>query len=526
MTTTAGLALGITAPSFVYGVGENGQGTNGHDTNGQADKVQTGTTGHFTFDNVRKMAERLAGEPYKPDDLVLPEPLQNLDVPTYQQITYRDDAALWRDDDSRFRIVFRHLGSYYHKPIKVNVIEADGFSPEGFSEVGFHKDLFHYGIDGLADQLPAELGFAGLTLHYAEDGPTHFPEIGTFHGASYFRLLGRDQQYGISARGLAIDTALPRGEEFPMFREFWLEKPGPGADEIKILALLDSPSITGAYEFIIHPSAVTLADVRSTLFPRQNVQKLGIAPLTSMFMFGENRGRQFDDFRPELHDSDGLLINNGSGEWLWRPLANHSSLQVSAFLDENPRGFGLFQRDLNFEHYQDLDERYHKRPSIWVEPTSPWGPGHIELIEIPSDHPDNDNVVAFWVPEAPVEPGQQIDLSYRLHAQLDQPRRPPLGRVEATRIGPAGEGSGRRFVVDFVGGRLDELAPDAKLDAMVKTHQGELGPVTLRHNRELGGWRLAFDLQPNGEKLCEMRAILSLNNEDVSEIWTYRWTPA
>jgi len=510
MTTTASLALGAVAPSVVQGAGENEHATNGH----------LPTDESFGFDKVRKMAEQLATDAYQPAELVLPETLRTLDPPSYLQITYREEAALWRDDDSRFRIVFRHLGSYYQKPIKVNVIGQD--SP---SEVTFDKNLFNYGIDGLAEDLPTDLGFAGLTLHYAEDDPTHFPEIGTFHGASYFRLLGRDQQYGISARGLAIDTALPKGEEFPMFREFWLEKPTPGADEIKILALLDSPSITGAYEFIIHPSAVTVADVRSSLFPRRGIEKLGIAPLTSMFMFGENRGRQFDDFRPELHDSDGLLINNGTGEWLWRPLANHNSLQVSAFLDENPRGFGLFQRDLDFEHYQDLDDRYHKRPSIWVEPTSPWGPGHVELIEIPSDHKDNDNVVAFWVPEAPVEAGRQIDMSYRLHTQLDQPRRPPLGRVEATRIGPAKIGGGRHFVVDFKGGRLDELAPDTELKAKVKSHQGELGPVKLRHNRELGGWRLAFDLSPNGEPLCEMRATLSLNDEDVTEIWTYRWTP-
>ncbi len=516
MTTTAGFALGVVAPFAAHGASDSEPTVNGHATNGHAS-----TASVLRFDDIRDMARQLAEQPYQPSDLVIPDQLRSLDVPTYQQITYRDDATLWRDDDSRFRILFRHLGSFYQKPIKVNVIE-----PGGMSEVAFSKDVFDYGVEGLAEALPAELGYAGLTLHYAEHGPSHFPEIGTFHGASYFRLLGRDQQYGLSARGLAIDTALPKGEEFPMFKEFWLEKPGPGADEIKILALLDSPSISGAYEFIIHPSVVTVADVRASLFPRRRIEKLGIAPLTSMFMFGENRGRQFDDYRPELHDSDGLLINNGTGEWLWRPLANHSKLQVSAFLDENPRGFGLMQRDLNFESYQDLDEHYQRRPSAWVEPTSPWGPGHVELIEIPSDHPDNDNVVAFWVPEAPVEAGRTIDLSYRLHFQLDQPRRPPLGRVEATHIGPTKTGGGRRFVVDFVGGRLDELAPDADVKATVKAHQGELGPISLRHNRELGGWRLAFDLHPNGEPLCEMRALLSVNDQDVTEIWTYRWTPS
>jgi glucans biosynthesis protein len=508
ITTSAGAALAVASPTIAWA---DDKGVNGSGVNGNAS---------FGFEKVRSIAEQLAAEPYSADDTALPEKLRTLDVPTYQQIRYRDEEAVWRGDDSRFRVVFRHLGSYYQKPIKVNVVEHGHVS-----EVAYRQDLFSYGVDGFASDLPPDLGFAGLTLHYAADGPEHFPEVATFHGASYFRLLGRDQQYGLSARGLAIDTALPKGEEFPMFREFWLEKPEPGADEIRIFALLDSPSITGAYQFVLHPSVVTVADVQSALFPRRPVEKLGIAPLTSMFMFGENRGRQFDDFRPELHDSDGLLINNGSGEWLWRPLANHSTLQVSAFIDENPRGFGLFQRDLNFEHYQDLDERYHRRPSTWVEPTSPWGPGHVELIEIPSDHPDNDNVVAFWVPDAPVEAGRSIDLSYRLHSQLDQPRRPPLGRVEATRIGPATNQNGRRFVVDFKGGRLDEIAPDANVTAVVKAHQGELGPVELRHDRELDGWRLAFDLSPNGEPLCEMRATLTLNEEDVTEIWTYRWTP-
>ncbi|MGI9433933.1 MAG: glucan biosynthesis protein [Geminicoccaceae bacterium] len=512
MTISAGAAASSLGLSAALGDDSAVNGTANGVVNGRA---------VFGFEQVRGLAEDLAASPYRSTELVLPEKLRSLDVATYQQIKYRDDQALWRDDDSRFRVVFRHLGSYYHEPIKINVIDH-----ERVSEVSYRQDLFDYGANGFSNDLPPDLGFAGLTLHYAEDGPVHFPEIATFHGASYFRLLGRDQQYGLSARGLAIDTALPRGEEFPTFREFWLEKPTPGADEIRIFALLDSPSITGAYEFILHPSVVTVAEVKSVLFPRRAIEKLGVAPLTSMFMFGENRGRQFDDFRPELHDSDGLLINNGRGEWIWRPLSNHSTLQISAFLDENPRGFGLFQRDLNFEHYQDLDDRYHRRPSTWVEPTSPWGPGHVELIEIPSDHPDNDNVVAFWVPDAPSEPGRPVELSYRLHSQLDQPRRPSLGRVEATRIGPAKDNAGRRFVIDFKGGRLDEVAPDATLNAVVKTHQGELGPVELRHNREVGGWRLAFDLLPNGEPLCEMRAILELNEEHVTEIWTYRWTPS
>ena len=510
LTTSAGVALGALTPAEVWAEGQGEQGA-GH-ANGSA---------VFGFEQVRAKAEELAAAPYHAGDFVLPDELRSLDPPTYAQISYRNEEALWRDGPSRFHAVFHHLGSYYTRPIKINVVDHGHVV-----EVPYRQDLFDYAASGVGNGLPPDLGFAGLTLHHGDDGHSHFPALATFHGATYFRLLGRDQQYGISARGLAVDTALSQGEEFPFFREFWLDKPGSGADEIKIFALLDSPSITGAYEFILHPGVVAVARVRAVLYPRRAFDKLGLAPLTSMFMFGENRGRQFDDFRPELHDSDGLLINNGRGEWLWRPLSNHRTLQISAFLDESPRGFGLFQRDLNFEHYQDLDDRYQKRPSYWVEPTSPWGPGHVELIEIPSDDKNNDNVVAFWVPEAPVEVGRPIELSYRLHAQLDQPRRPPLGRVEATRIGRAAEGEGRRFIVDFKGGRLDELAPDAAIEPVIKAHQGELGPFELSHDKELGGWRLAFDLYPNGEPLCEMRAVLNLNEEKVSEIWTYRWTPS
>jgi glucans biosynthesis protein len=476
----------------------------------------------FGFDELQAKAEELARSPFNGGSFSLPPVLADLNVPTYQEIRYRNEAALWRDDPSRFRVVFRHLGSFYRRPITVHVVDGGTVT-----EVAYRGDLFDYGSNDFAGDLPSDLGFAGLTIHHAESGPDHYPEIATFHGASYFRLLGHGQQYGISARGLAIDTGLDKGEEFPFFKEFWLERPRADAASIRIFALLDSPSITGAYRFDIHPGVVLTTEVQAVLFPRQPVAKLGFAPLTSMFMFGENRGRQFDDYRPEVHDSDGLLIHNGRDEWLWRPLANHSDLQISAFVDDDPKGFGLFQRDRDFENYQDLDDRYQDRPSIWVEPTSAWGPGHVELLEIPSDHPDNDNVVAFWVADAPVEAGRPIAFSYRLHAQLDQPRRPPLGRVEATRIGPArGDDGrfGRRFVVDFAGGRLNEVAPDAPVTATVKAHQGELGPFTLRANPVNGGWRLAFDLYPNGEPLCEMRASLHVNDEQISEIWTYRWT--
>lgn len=477
-------------------------------------------TADFGFAQVRELAERLAQTDYAEVDAALPAALLDLDREAYQQIRFRQEHALWSEDNVPFRVVFRHLGSFYRRSVKVNVIDQGQAAP-----VAYRSDWFDFGVDGFVDQLPEDLGFAGLTLHHRYDDPAKFPEFATFHGASYFRVIGKDQQYGLSARGLALDTGLPSGEEFPFFREIWLQRPEPGAGAITIHALLDSPSVTGAYRFVMRPGIVATVEVQAALFVRRAIAKLGIAPLTSMFLYGENRGRRFDDFRPEVHDSDGLLIHNGRGEWLWRPLANHRALQISAFLDEQPRGFGLFQRDLGFQNYQDLGARFHLRPSMWVEPIGEWGPGAVELIEIPSDHEDNDNIVAFWVPETPVEAGQQLDFAYRIHTQLDQPRRPPLGRVEATRIGPGQNNAARRFFVDFSGGSLDQLGPGAPLEPQIKAHQGEFGAVDLRRNPEIDGWRLSFDLDPKGRDLCEMRAFLQLQDERVTEIWTYRWTP-
>jgi glucans biosynthesis protein len=474
--------------------------------------------GAFDFATVRAAAEELAAQPYRALDFVLPEPLAGLSPAKYAQIRYRPEQALWRDGDIPFRITFFHLGAIYRQPVAIHVVDQGRVEP-----VRYVPEMFEFGVNGLADALSAELGFAGLSLHHGGEADGLF-DFARFHGASYFRIRGREQAYGLAARGLAVDTALPGGEEFPFFRAFWIERPAPDADQITVYALLDSPSVSGAYQFGLRPGVVTSADVRAVVFPRRGITKLGIAPLTSMFLFGENRGRTFDDFRPEVHNSDGLLIHNGRSEWLWRPLANHRTLQVSAFLDDNPRGFGLIQRDRNFAGYQDLQAEFQLRPSYWVEPLGDWGPGAVELVEIPSDHESNDNIVAFWVSEAPAESGRPIEIAYRLHAEFDQPRRPPLGRVEATRIGPGRDGGARRFTLDFAGGPLDELGSDAPLEVIAEAYRGALGSPALVRHPQIGGWRVWFDLNPGGEELCELRCLLKLRGEQVTETWIYRWT--
>ena len=219
----------------------------------------------------------------------------------------------------------------------------------------------------------------------------------TFLGASYFRGLAKGQKYGLSARGLAINTAEMIGEEFPIFKEFWLQKPKTKDKVITLYALLDSKSVSGAYRFEIIPGANTIMNIEAHLFPRENIQKIGIAPLTSMFLFGENNKNDFDDFRLEVHDSDGLLVHNGHGEWLWRPLDNSKKLRISSFVDNGVKGFGLLQRDRDLSNYQDFEANYQSRPSAWVEPLENWNDGYVQLVEIPSRQEIHDNIVAYWV---------------------------------------------------------------------------------------------------------------------------------
>ena len=293
--------------------------------------------------------------------------------------------------------------------------------------VPYQPGMFDYGANNFGDKLPDDLGFAGFRIHYPLNRPDYFDELAVYLGASYFRILGRNQIYGASARGLAVDTAATSGEDFPRFREFWIEEPGADATRLTIYALLDSRSATGAYRFVLTPGTDTQAEVTASVYPRRDIGKLGMAPLTSMFFFGENRGRGFDDFRPEVHDSDGLQMETGQGEWIWRPLLNPKDLRVSSFTDENPRRFGLIQRDRDFLHYQDLESSYHRRPSYWVEPVGDWGKGRVELVEIPTDEEINDNIVAYWVPERAVRGGEGLDFSYRLRSVLDSPETSAAG---------------------------------------------------------------------------------------------------
>ncbi len=473
-------------------------------------------------------ARGLAAAPYRPVPETLPPILAELGYDQYFDIRYRPDRALWHGTGLAFQAQFFHMGFLYRQPVTVHEVVEGMARPLRYS-----SDLFAFGrlFDGPPD-LPIDLGFAGLRLHHPLNQPGLWDELCVFLGASYFRALGRGHLYGISARGLAIDTATSQGEEFPVFRDFWLERPGPRTTETVIHALLDSPSATGAYRFAIRPGDDTVMTVAATLFPRRRIDKLGIAPLTSMFLFGTNDRRGFDDFRPQVHDSDGLSLWTGTGEWLWRPLVNPAELQRSLFQDRDPRGFGLMQRERDFNAYQDLEARYERRPSLWVEPIGSWGAGAVELVELPTPFEYHDNIVAAWTPATPAEPGAALRLDYRLHWCTEPPVPFEGARVVSTRLGSGGiSGTGptgtRKFVIDFEGGRLAGLPAAAAVETRVTVARGEALHPVAQKNEVTGGWRAFFDVRPAetaGGTPLELRCHLALAGEPLSEIWTYQWS--
>lgn len=473
----------------------------------------------FDFSMVESKALDLSKQPYTRDDQGLPDFLPNLSYEQYQEIRYKPEKSIWREEKLPFQIQAFHRGFIFRDRVLVNLVDHGSVT-----RIGYSPDLFDYGHNSFPAPLPEDLGFAGIRLHYPLKRDETFEDFAVFLGASYFRAIGLGQVYGLSARGLAIDTGLARAEEFPVFREFWIEKPEPEADFLVIHALLDSPSVTGAFRFVLRPGLNLTIDVQSHLHVRRKIDRLGIAPLTSMYLHGENSDQFLDDYRPEVHDSDGLLIGKNTGEWIWRPLNNPKQLRISVFEDQRPSGFGLMSRDHDFDHYQDLDAQFQLRPSAWVEPVGDWGRGAVYLIEIPSDAEKYDNVVAFWVPaEAAIE-GKELRFDYRLHFVSREFTSPSSGKVVSTRVGPVeGRPGVRHFVVDFASPTLQMVSASAKMVAEVSAG-GKVEHVQVRKNELEGGFRLSFDLEPEkGRNPTELRAILRHGKDILTETWIYQW---
>ena len=480
----------------------------------------------FTFGDVQKLAQERAAHDYRPMSEALPAALANLSYDQFRDIRFRPESALWHGE-SLFEVQFFHRG--YRNRQRVNIFEVGA---AGASPVAYNPQFFAFGHLLKPPKAAANLGFAGLRVHYPLQSPAYKDELIVFLGASYFRVLGRNQHYGASARGLAIDTAAPSGEEFPTYTDFWLVRPQPSDRVLTIYALLDGKSVAGAYQFQIRPGAITQVEVHCDLYPRHGIGKLGVAPLTSMFLYGEDGTRRFDDYRPQVHDSDGFMTQTGHGEWIWRPLANPRELRVNRFMDENPRGFGLIQRERDFAHYQDVESQYQARPSYWVEPLGNWGKGGVELVEIPSDEEIHDNMVAYWVPAQAAVAGKPLSFSYLLSSYAQAPHWPPGGRVVATRNGnPAmGDNKGRfatgarRMVVDFAGGDLNGLDGAQPVKADVSAENGQIEALTVQR-LPTGGWRVVFVVTPKMKKPVDLRCYLTLYGEALTESWVYQWTP-
>lgn len=478
----------------------------------------------FSFETVVDRARELAAKPYSEPAPKDATELHVADYDAYREIRFRTDKALWRGS-SRFEVQFFHLGFLFLSPIEVNVVEDGAALP-----VRFDPAMFDYGKSGLDASGKSPSGFAGFRVHYPLHGPDYKDEVIVFLGASYFRVLGREQGYGLSARGLAIDTAMPKGEEFPSFRAFWLVKPGPNESRLTIYALLDGPRLTGAYQIELEPGTESRVHVNARVFARAELEKIGFAPFSSMHLFGENSSQAFDDFRPEVHDSDGLLIHSGSGRWLWRPLVNPQELQLSYFVERAPQGFGLFQRDRRFASYQDTEANYHRRPSYWIEPVGDWGEGGIELIEIPSSEEIHDNVVAYWRPKQRLGAGEERAFAYTLSATSRPPLDHALGRVVATRVGSARvpgtddkpNPNQRRFVIDFAEGELPFLGPEQPVTADLVHSAGTVDDVTVTRVPDTGDWRVTFRVDLDDAETVELALTLFLRDAAVTETWLYR----
>ena len=469
----------------------------------------------FTADTVPELARRLSGESRPAPRLDAASPLRQLSYDQYRDIRPNPDAAIWRNDQVPVRVELLPAGFLFQTPVTVSIVES-GIA----TNLKTTPQSFLLGPLVAKQLAGVSIPPSGFRLRTHLNSRSVWDEFLVFQGASYFRSIAKGTLFGLSARGLALKTAAPTGEEFPEFTHFWIERPSTNATGVVIHALLESPSTTGAYRFAVVPGTETVIDVTLTLFPRVALDQVGIAPLTSMFFFDESNRSRVDDFRDEVHDSDGLQILMESGEQVWRPLANPFSLQVSSFTSVAPRGFGLVQRSRRISDFQDLEAQYNKRPSAWIEPTSRWGEGAVQLIEIPTDKETNDNIIAMWRPKDPIPAGKPWSASYRLRWNEVPRGLPAIGRVATTRSGPIGNGKRRLLVLDFEG--TGRTVDDLKVD--VSASAGKLTNVNLQPNSAMRGVRASFELTPGDAGVIELRLRLMRGDRPASETWLYRWT--
>jgi glucans biosynthesis protein len=470
---------------------------------------------------VRALAVEIAAEPFEPPPSQVPRFFRSLSYDKFRLIRFRPERALWRDEELPFQVQFFHPGS-----IHLQTLELSEFTDTHVQSIPFSNHMFDYQNLRVPFWSRRGLGFAGFRLLTPLNQPDKWDEVVSFLGASYFRALGQGQRYGISARGLAVNSGGPGAEEFPSFVEFWLGKPAPDSRNITIHALLASQRVTGAYTFVIAPGSTTYVDVRATLIFREEIENVGFAPMSSMFWFGEASQNRYGDFRPEVHDSDGLLVATDEQTRMWRPLTNPPDLQRTDFVVTKLAGFGLLQRDRNLRSYEDLEALYNLRPGLWVEPVGEWPAGRVRLVEIPTGNEYADNMVAFWSPEEPFKAGEPVEINWRLSWTTAASFGGPPGWVRSTRQSFEGTGIGNtRYIVDFDGGSMAGIAPGESVNALISANApAKLVEHQLIRNEHDGSWRLSMTFNaPQDAPPCDLTARLAVGDRDITETWLMRW---
>ena len=477
----------------------------------------------FGFEEVARLAADLARADHVAPKATLEAPFKDLGYDAYRGIRFRREADPWAGIDG-FGLDLLPPGMLFTDPVRVNLVDSGVVRPLPFDPSVFEYDDISFPPDA-ARLPPGDMGWSGFRLRSVLNRPGYLDELAVFQGASYFRVLGRDNRYGLSARGLAIGTGSAEGEEFPGFREFWIHTPDPATGSVTVHALLDSPSVAGAFEFIITGGADTVLQTRAALIPRRELSDLGIAPLTSMFWFGPADRGGFDDYRPAVHDSEGLQMLTGGGIRLWRALGNPATLQISAFADRDPRGFGLMQRSRRFEDFQDAEADYELRPSGWITPRGNWGDGTVVLVEIPLDSEFHDNIVSYWTPAQPLAAGVRHDFAYDQHFGAATGDDFPVARVRRTQSGRSiNAADARTYMIDFDIGPFAGL-PDPT--PTVTASEGEIEHPYVLRLPDQGLMRLAFEFRPKGASLSELSARLDGGDgtdAPLSETWLSRWT--
>ncbi|WP_166423267.1 glucan biosynthesis protein G [Paraglaciecola sp. 20A4] len=487
------------------------------------------TSEERVFDLVTEQAKAAAAKPYVQPNQNLPAELADMTYQQYRAIRFNPEKAQWKDK-AKFEMQLFHPGFLYRTPVGIKVVDDNS----GTKNMLFETDRFIYEKDAapLKGLVPKDAGFAGFRIHYPLKTTDYKDEVAVFLGASYFRLIGPGQIFGISARGLAVDTAEASGEEFPSFTKFWVLEPKSDDSKLVFFALLDSKSVTGAYRFELVPGLNTVMHVQSAVFAREDVKKLGVAPLTSMYLSGENDTRKFDDFRPEVHDSDGLSMHTSRGEWIWRSLNNPKGLRVTSLQDNQPKGFGLLQRDQDFTSYQDTEANYYARPGMWITPDNQWGKGRVELVEIPTNSETNDNIVSYWVPEKPFKKGEMREFDYTVKTVNGGLNEDVTGRV--TRVfnswaalpgqDNAPSKSERQMVVDFSADAFANLGQTIRLKPHLTLSSGKFKDLEVMQLPDKTTWRAQFKLIPDSNEAIDMRLYLTLSDEPISEVWNYVWS--